>query len=40
VHEAGGTRASTVPRQQEMDELLGLDGDDEFALYMAPAGKV
>lgn len=26
--------------QQEMDELLGLDGEDEFAIYLASVGKV
>lgn len=26
-------------RQKEMDEFLGLDGDDEFAVYCAPVGK-
>jgi len=23
-----------------LDELLGLDGEEEFAIYMAPVGKV
>ncbi|MCG8566330.1 MAG: hypothetical protein MI747_14730 [Desulfobacterales bacterium] len=26
--------------QEELDEFLGLDGEDEFALYLAPVGKV
>ena len=26
--------------QELMDELLGLDGEDEFTLYLAPVGKV
>lgn len=26
--------------QQEMDEFLGLDGEDEFAVYLASVGKV
>ncbi|MFO7866283.1 MAG: SagB/ThcOx family dehydrogenase [Candidatus Aminicenantes bacterium] len=26
--------------QDEMDELIGVDGEDEFVIYVAPAGKV
>ncbi len=35
-----GTCAVAAYHQQELDELLGLDGEDEFALYLAPVGKV
>jgi len=35
-----GTCAVGVYRQDEMDALLGLDGIDEFTLYVAPVGKV
>jgi SagB-type dehydrogenase family enzyme len=34
-----GTCAVGVYRQDEMDALLGLDGVDEFTLYVAPVGK-
>ena len=26
--------------QEQMDQLLGVDGDDEFTIYLAPVGKV
>jgi hypothetical protein len=26
--------------QDMMDELLGVDGQDEFTLYLAPVGKI
>lgn len=26
--------------QDEMDELIGVDGEDEFVIYVAPAGKI
>ena len=26
--------------QDEMDELIGVDGNDEFVVYVAPAGKI
>jgi hypothetical protein len=26
--------------QEELDELLGLDGDEAFAVYLAPVGKI
>jgi len=26
--------------QQGIDELLGLDGEDEFVVYLAPVGKI
>lgn len=35
-----GTCAIAAYRQDLMDELLGVDGDDEFAIYIAPVGKV
>lgn len=35
-----GTCAIAAYDQEELDELLGLDGQDEFAIYMAPVGKV
>jgi len=34
-----GTCAVAAYDQQAMDELLGVDGKDEFALYLAPVGK-
>jgi SagB-type dehydrogenase family enzyme len=35
-----GTCAIAAYRQDLMDELLGVDGDEEFTVYMAPVGKV
>ena len=35
-----GTCAVAAYHQAAMDELLGVDGDDEFALYLAPVGKI
>lgn len=35
-----GTCAIAAYDQEELDELLGLDGEEEFAVYMAPVGKV
>ncbi|MCJ7550501.1 MAG: SagB/ThcOx family dehydrogenase [Anaerolineae bacterium] len=35
-----GTCAVGVYWQDEMDALLGLDGVDEFTLYVAPVGKI
>lgn len=35
-----GTCAVAAFHQQAMDEFLGVDGRDEFALYLAPVGKV
>lgn len=26
--------------QQDIDEIIGVDGEDEFVIYMAPVGKV
>ena len=36
----GGTCAIGAYSQEKMDELLGVDGDDEFAVYAGVAGKV
>jgi len=35
-----GTCAVAAYHQQQMDELLQVDGDSEFTLYLAPVGKV
>jgi SagB-type dehydrogenase family enzyme len=35
-----GTCAIAAYQQDLMDELLGVDGDDEFTVYIAPVGKV
>jgi SagB-type dehydrogenase family enzyme len=35
-----GTCAIAAYRQDLMDELLGVDGDNEFTVYLAPVGKV
>jgi SagB-type dehydrogenase family enzyme len=35
-----GTCAVAVYWQDEMDALLGLDGIDEFTVYVAPVGKI
>lgn len=35
-----GTCAVGAYDQERIDELVGVDGVDEFALYMAPVGKV
>lgn len=35
-----GTCAIAAYHQRLMDELLGVDGEDEFTLYLAPVGKV
>ena len=29
-----------LPAQDELDDLIGVDGHDEIALYLAPVGKV
>ena len=34
-----GTCAIAAYHQEGMDDLLGVDGDEEFTLYLAPAGK-
>lgn len=35
-----GTCAVAAYHQQQMDDLLGLDGEEEFVIYLAPVGKV
>jgi SagB-type dehydrogenase family enzyme len=35
-----GTCAIAAYDQEEMDQLLGVDGHDEFTVYLAPVGKV
>lgn len=35
-----GTCAIAAYDQEEMDRLLQVDGEDEFAVYLAPVGKI
>ena len=35
-----GTCAVAAYDQEGMDRLIGLDGEDEFVIYLAPVGKV
>jgi SagB-type dehydrogenase family enzyme len=35
-----GTCAVAAYDQERMDELLGVDGDEEFTVYLAPVGKI
>lgn len=35
-----GTCAIASYNQEFMDELLGIDGEDEFVVYMSPVGRV
>lgn len=35
-----GCCAVAAYNQERMDELLGVDGDGEFTLYLAPVGKI
>jgi len=35
-----GTCAIAAYRQEDMDRFLGLDGEDELVVYLAPVGKV
>jgi SagB-type dehydrogenase family enzyme len=37
---AAGTCGIGSYHQREMDALLGVDGEDEFVIYLAPVGKV
>jgi len=37
---AAGTCAIAAYNQEELDELLRLDGEEEFAIYLASVGKV
>lgn len=34
-----GACAVAAYHQHKMDELIGVDGDDEFVIYLAPVGK-
>ena len=36
----GGTCAIAAYHQELMDRLLGVDGQDEFTVYLAPVGKI
>jgi SagB-type dehydrogenase family enzyme len=35
-----GTCAIGTYHQAKLDEILGVDGEDEFAIYLAPVGKI
>ena len=35
-----GTCAIAAYHQKHMDQLLGVDGTEEFTFYLAPAGKI
>jgi SagB-type dehydrogenase family enzyme len=35
-----GTCAIGAYNQEAIDEFLGLDGEEEFVVYLAPVGKV
>lgn len=35
-----GTTAIVAYNQKLLDEIIGVDGNDEIALYLAPVGKV
>lgn len=35
-----GTCAIAAYHQEQMDRLLGVDGKDEFTIYLAPVGKI
>ena len=35
-----GTCTIAAYRQCELDQFLGLDGDEELVVYLAPVGKV
>jgi len=35
-----GTCAVAAYHQAALDGLLGVDGEDEFAIYLAPVGKI
>ena len=35
-----GTCATVAYQQDALDQLIGVDGDDEIALYVAPVGKI
>jgi len=35
-----GACAIAAYNQKQMDELLGVDGEDEFVIYLSPVGKI
>ena len=35
-----GTCATVAYQQDDLDKLIGVDGDDEITLYVAPVGKI
>ena len=35
-----GTCATVAYQQTDLDQLIGVDGDDEISLYVAPVGKI
>jgi len=35
-----GTCAIAAYHQEKMDRLIGVDGEDEFTVYLAPVGKI
>jgi SagB-type dehydrogenase family enzyme len=35
-----GTCAIAAYHQQRMDRLLGVDGEDEYTIYLAPVGRL
>jgi len=35
-----GTCATVAYQQDDLDQLMGVDGDDEITLYVAPVGKI
>jgi len=35
-----GTCATVAYQQQALDQFIGVDGDDEIALYVAPVGRI
>lgn len=37
---SAGTCAVDAYNQKKMDAILGVDGEDEFVVYVAPVGKV
>ena len=37
---SAGICAIAAYNQKELDALLGVDGEDEFAIYVAPVGKI
>ncbi len=37
---ASGTCGIAAYDQELMDQLVGVDGEEEFVVYMAPVGKV